>query len=146
MLEILRNAWKIQDLRKRITYTLLMLFIFRVGSFVPVPGIAHAALSSAIAGNGLLAMLDLFNGGSLSNYTLFAAGITPYITASIVFQLLTMAIPNWKPYRRKARRAVRRSRSTPVTPASSWPSSSRWESCFPCGTTTWSPRRRGTTT
>ncbi|NLG37180.1 MAG: preprotein translocase subunit SecY [Clostridiales bacterium] len=93
MLEILRNAWKIQELRKKILYTLLMLFIYRIGSFVPVPGISHAHLSSAIAGNSLLYMLDMFNGGALSNYTLFAAGITPYITASIVFQLLTMAIP-----------------------------------------------------
>jgi len=93
MLNVLRNAWKIEDLRKKLLYTLFMLLIYRIGSYMPTPGVNVAALGNAVAGNGVLDMLDLFNGGALSSYTVFASGITPYITASIVLQLLTVAIP-----------------------------------------------------
>lgn len=94
MLEILRNAWKIQDLRKKILYTLMMLLIFRLGSFIPIPGVNVAALGEIIKTNGLLQMFDLFSGGAMANFTIFAAGISPYITASIVIQLLAVAIPS----------------------------------------------------
>ncbi len=94
MLEILRNAWKIQDLRRKILYTLLMLLVFRLGSFIPIPGVNIAALGEVMKTNGLLQMLDLFSGGAMANFTVFAAGITPYITASIVMQLLAVAIPS----------------------------------------------------
>ncbi len=93
MLETLRNAWKIADLRKKILFTLLVLFIYRVGAHVPVPGVNTADLSSAMVNNGLLELMNLFNGGALESFTVFATGITPYITASIVIQLLTVAIP-----------------------------------------------------
>ena len=93
MLETLRNAWKITELRKKMLFTLLMLLIYRVGAYVPVPGVNTAGLSQAIAGNGLLELMNLFNGGALESFTVFATGITPYITASIVIQLLTVAIP-----------------------------------------------------
>ena len=93
MFEIFRNAWKITELRKKILYTLMLLFIYRLGSYVPVPGVNVDVISELISGNGLLGMVDLFNGGALSGFTVFAAGITPYITASIVLQLLTVAIP-----------------------------------------------------
>ena len=93
MLQTLRNAWKIPDLRKKILFTLLMLLIYRVGAHVPVPGVNTADLSTALAGNGLMELMNLFNGGALESFTVFATGITPYITASIVIQLLTVAIP-----------------------------------------------------
>ena len=94
MLEILRNAWKIQDLRKKILYTLMMLLIFRLGSFIPIPGVNVAALGQIVETNGLLQMFNLFSGGAMANFTIFAAGISPYITASIVIQLLAVAIPS----------------------------------------------------
>lgn len=93
MFETLRNAWKITELRKKMLFTLFMLFIYRVGAYVPVPGVNTTGLGAAIAGNGLLELMNLFNGGALESFTVFATGITPYITASIVIQLLAVAIP-----------------------------------------------------
>ncbi len=97
MLETLRNAWKVPDLRKKILYTLLMLVIFRLGSVIPVPWLDSTVVSNWIAGNGtgstLFNLLDTFSGGSLSNATIFAMSITPYINSSIIMQLLCVAIP-----------------------------------------------------
>ena len=96
MLETLRNAWKVPDLRKKILYTLLMLVIFRLGSVIPVPWLDSTVVSNWIAGNGtgstLFNLLDTFSGGSLSNATIFAMSITPYINSSIIMQLLCVAI------------------------------------------------------
>ncbi|MBT3319187.1 MAG: preprotein translocase subunit SecY [Clostridia bacterium] len=95
MFSTLRNAWKVPDIRKKILYTLMMLFVYRIGAHVPVPGMDVAQLSEAVSGgNNLLAgFMDLFAGGALSRFSLFALGITPYITASIIMNLLTMALP-----------------------------------------------------
>ncbi len=94
MFKTLRNAWSIPDLRKKMLYTLLMIFVFRLGSFIPVPGLNPDALKALVAeGNSLFGMLNAFSGNSFSNATLFAMGITPYINASIILQLLTVAIP-----------------------------------------------------
>lgn len=93
MLQTLRNAWKIQELRTKILYTLFMLLIFRLGCVIPTPFVNVSTIQSLFQTNGLLGMVDMFNGGTLSNFTIFATGITPYITASIVLQLLTVAIP-----------------------------------------------------
>ncbi len=93
MLEMLRSAWKVKELRNKMIYTLLMLLVYRIGALLPVPGVDTEAISQAISGNGLLELFNLFNGGALSNFTVFATGITSYITASIVMQLLTVAIP-----------------------------------------------------
>ena len=88
------KAWKIEDIRKKIIFTLLMLVIFRIGSNIPVPGINRAYLEQAVTNqDGLFALFDLFSGGAFSNFTIFALSITPYITASIILQLLTIAIP-----------------------------------------------------
>jgi preprotein translocase subunit SecY len=94
MFEILRNAWKIKEVRQKILYTVLVLFIFRVGNFITTPFVDLVALQSALQGNTMIGLLDMFNGGAVSNFTIFATGITPYITASIVIQLLTVAIPH----------------------------------------------------
>ena len=95
MISTLRNAWKIPDLRKKMLYTLLMIVIFRLGTFIPVPGLNASVLQSLVEdnGNNLFALLDSFSGGSFSNATIFAMSITPYINSSIILQLLTVAIP-----------------------------------------------------
>lgn len=93
MFETLRNAWKIADLRKKIIYTLLLLLVYRIGTFVPVPGVDRAFIAEMVNRFGILGLLDIINGNSLSNFTIFAMGITPYINASIIMQLLTVAIP-----------------------------------------------------
>jgi len=90
----LRNAWKIPDLRNKMLYTLLMIFIFRLGTFIPVPGLKSGALQSLLGdGNNLFSLLDAFSGGAFANATIFAMSITPYINSSIIMQLLTVAIP-----------------------------------------------------
>ena len=95
MLRTIARAWKIPDIRKKIIFTLLMLLIFRLGSNIPVPGIDRSILDDVFSGDmGLLSLFDLFSGGAFSNFTIFALSITPYITASIIFQLLTIAIPS----------------------------------------------------
>ena len=94
MLRTIAQAWKIADIRKKIIFTLLMLLIFRIGSCIPVPGINREVLKDLFGdGYGLFSLMDMFSGGSFSNFTIFALSITPYITASIILQLLTIAIP-----------------------------------------------------
>lgn len=94
MFNTIRNAWKIPDLRKRMIFTLLMLVIFRLGSFIPVPGMNTEALASLIESGGLLGFFDVISGGAFKNFAIFAMNITPYINASIIMQLLTIAIPS----------------------------------------------------
>ncbi len=91
----LANAWKVPDIRKKIIFTLLMMVVFRLGCAIPIPGIDRTILTQLFEGNesGLFGLFDLFSGGSFSNFTIFALSITPYITASIILQLLTIAIP-----------------------------------------------------
>jgi len=95
LIETLKNIWKIEDLRQRILITLLFVAIYRFGSFVVLPGINPAMLTqlqSQTAG-GLMSLLDMFSGGAFSNASIFALGIMPYISASIVMQLLAVAVP-----------------------------------------------------
>ncbi len=91
----IKNIWKIEDLRNRLLTTLLFVLIYRFGSFVVLPGIDPTALSAlhAQTAGGLMALLDMFSGGAFSNASIFALGIMPYISASIVIQLLTIAVP-----------------------------------------------------
>ncbi|HHY41625.1 MAG TPA: preprotein translocase subunit SecY [Thermoanaerobacterales bacterium] len=96
MLEALRNVWKIPDLRKRIKYTALMLLLFRIGTFIPVPRMDPSAVRSIIERGALLGFFDIIAGGALSQFSVFAMSITPYINASIIVQLLTVVIPKWE--------------------------------------------------
>jgi preprotein translocase subunit SecY len=89
----LSNIWKIEDLRVRITNTLLFLLIYRVGCYVILPGVNHASLDSHKAKEGLVGLLNMFAGGAFSNASIFALGVMPYISASIVMQLLGIAVP-----------------------------------------------------
>lgn len=94
LLKTLSKAWKIEETRSKIIFTLLMLLIYRIGSNIPVPGIDRAYLAQMFSGEtGLFDLFDLFSGGAFSNFTIFALSITPYITASIIVQLLTVAFP-----------------------------------------------------
>lgn len=93
----LNRAMKIPDLRKRIFFTFWMFAIFRVGAFVPVPGIDPGKIKELFETQGsLVGFLDLFAGGALSNFSIFAMGIMPYINASIIMQLLTMVVPKFE--------------------------------------------------
>lgn len=94
MLSTLRNAWKIQEIRSKLIFTLLMLLIYRLGTFIPVPFIDTSVLSQYIKDGGMLGLFDIMSGGNFSNFTIFAMSITPYINASIILNLLTFAIPS----------------------------------------------------
>ena len=95
MIQTLRNAWKIPDLRRRILFTLMMLIVFRFGAHIPVPYLTPDAMRDFL-GNGtdLFSLFDVFTGGAFSNATVMAMGVSPYINASIIVQLLTVAIPS----------------------------------------------------
>ena len=102
-IEIIRNCWKIEDLRQRLLITILFTAIYRFGSFVVLPGIDPnklAQLQSQTSG-GLMSLLDMFSGGAFSNASIFALGIMPYISASIVMQLLAVAVPYFQKMQRE---------------------------------------------
>ena len=92
MLQTLKNAWKESDIRKKILFTLVILLLYRIGTVIPVPFVDASGFSAAFSGT-ILDYLNTLSGGSLQMATLFALGISPYITASIVVQLLTVALP-----------------------------------------------------
>ncbi|MDR2163821.1 MAG: preprotein translocase subunit SecY [Clostridiales Family XIII bacterium] len=92
-LDTIIKAVKVPDIRRKIIFTLLMIVVFRLGANIPVPGIDRKLLEEAFTGQGLFQIFDLFSGGAFSNFTIFALSITPYITASIILNLLTIAVP-----------------------------------------------------
>lgn len=94
MFNTLRNAWKIPDLRNKMMFTLLMLIVFRAGTFVSVPGMNIEAIKQLVSSGGFLGFLDTISGGAFNNFSIFTMSITPYINASIIMQLLTIAIPS----------------------------------------------------
>ena len=102
-IEALKNIWKIEDLRSRILITLLFAAIYRFGSFVVLPGINPAMLDKlqSQTQGGLMSLLDMFSGGAFSNASIFALGIMPYISASIVMQLLAVAVPYFQKMQRE---------------------------------------------
>lgn len=94
MLETLRNAWKIPDLRKKLFFTVALLIVYRIGSHIPVPGLDAEKFSELLSKTGSLGgFMDIVSGGALKLATIFAMSITPYINSSIIMQLLTVAIP-----------------------------------------------------
>ena len=93
MFETFRNAWKVEELRKRFLYTLLILDIFRLGCAVPVPYVDASVLDAWFGTGNMLDYLNMMSGSALSQCTLFALGVSPYINSSIIIQLLTVAIP-----------------------------------------------------
>ncbi len=93
MLQTLINAFKVKDIRSKVFKMLLLLLIFRIGCFIPVPGLPRDTFSGAVSGNDFLTLMSSITGGALSQGTLFALGIGPYINASIIMQLLSVGIP-----------------------------------------------------
>lgn len=94
MLKTIKNAISTPDVRKRLLYTLVLIVIFRLGCYITVPGVNNIALNEAMGGtNGLAGLIDMISGGAFSRFSVFAMSISPYITASIVIQLLAMIIP-----------------------------------------------------
>ena len=93
MFQTFRNAWKIPELKNRLLFTLAILVVYRLGCAIPVPFVSGSALTQMFSNGNMLAYLDMMSGGALSRCTLFALGVTPYINASIIVQLLTVAIP-----------------------------------------------------
>ena len=106
VLETLYNIYKIEELRERVILTLGMLLVYRLGAQVVLPGIDSvqlAALSNRADGGGLLGILNAFTGGAFANASVFALGIMPYISASIVVQLMGIAVPYLQKLQRKAK-------------------------------------------
>ena len=93
--QTLKNIWSIEELRNKILFTLLLIFIYRLGSFIVLPGIDPNKLAnlSNSTKNGMLGLLDAFVGGAFSKASIFALGIMPYISASIFMQLITILVP-----------------------------------------------------
>ena len=102
-IETLKNCWRIEDLRQRLLITLLFTAIYRFGSFVVLPGINPSMLEKlqSQTSGGLMSLLDMFSGGAFSNASIFALGIMPYISASIVMQLLAVAVPYFQKMQRE---------------------------------------------
>src|SRR5689334_9711497 len=97
MLQTVLNAFSVQDIRKKLFFTAGILALYRLGAYIPSPGVNGNAVKdglNGIGGSNILGFLNLFSGGSLSRLSLFALGIMPYITASIILQLLTVVVPS----------------------------------------------------
>ena len=94
MIDSFRDAFRLPDLKRRILFTLAALFVYRLGAHIPTPGVDAAALAKLFEQGGVLGFLDLFAGGALSRFGIFAMGVTPYINASIVMQLLAVVMPS----------------------------------------------------
>lgn len=110
MFATVTNIWKVVDLRKKILFTLFILLIYRIGAFIPVPNIDKDALTQAgESGSDLFGLLNTFSGGALFNFSIFALGITPYITASIIVQLLSMdVIPKFSEWQKEGENGKRK--------------------------------------
>lgn len=96
MLEKLKRIWGIKTLRNSLLYVIFLLVLFRVAAHIPVPGINNEALRTFLSGNQVLGLLNLFSGGTLTSFSLVALGVAPYITSSIIFQLLSMVVPKFE--------------------------------------------------
>ncbi len=103
LIQTLKNIWKIEDLRKRLTITFLFILVYRLGCFVVLPGISPQDLEAmrSFTDSGLMQLLDMFSGGAFSQASIFALGIMPYITASIVIQLMGMVVPQFQKMQRE---------------------------------------------
>jgi len=96
MLNKISKIWKAKDLRKNILFVLVMLAIFRLAAHIPIPGVDAGALKELFAGNQILGLMNLFSGGGMENFSIVMMGVAPYITASIIIQLLAMIVPSFE--------------------------------------------------
>ena len=95
MMGSLANAWKVPELRQRLMFTAIIIALYRLGAFVPLPGISREALATGLqtGQNAITGLFGVFTGGAFNNLSVFSLGIMPYITAAIVMQLMTVAVP-----------------------------------------------------
>ena len=110
-IQTIRNIWTIEELRKRLVITFLLVLVYRLGCQVVLPGISPEdlkALSQFTNNSGIMQLLDMFSGGAFSQASIFALGIMPYITASIVIQLLGMVLPSFQKMWQESHHAERR--------------------------------------
>lgn len=112
LITTIQNIWKIKELRDRILFTLALLFVFRLGSHILLPGVIPGVLKAAVGGGGnpndLIGLINIFTGGAFQNAAVFALGVMPYITASIIIQLLGFAVPYFQRLQQKEGEAGRR--------------------------------------
>lgn len=108
ILNTLRRAFRVPDLRRRIMFTFYMILVFRLGTHVPVPGIDPSALEELFGRGSLFGLLDMFAGGAFSSFSIFAMSITPYINASIIMQLLTVVVPKLEEWQREGEEGRRK--------------------------------------
>src|ERR687896_1263237 len=104
MLSVLTGAFRIPEIRKKLAFTAAMLLLYRVGAYIPAPGVNIDAVKSIqenFGNQGLFTFLNIFSGGSLSRFAIFALGIMPYITASIILQLMTVVVPSLEKLRKE---------------------------------------------
>src|SRR5438045_6760686 len=97
MMQTITTSLRVPEIRKKLAFTAAMLLLYRLGAYIPAPGVdidAVKSIASNFSGNSILGFLNLFSGGSLSRLSLFALGIMPYITASIILQLMTVVVPS----------------------------------------------------
>ena len=128
MLSAFTQAFRTPDLRAKLLFTLGIMALFRLGSILPAPGVnlanAKYCIGEAGKDQNLLSLVNVFSGGALLQLSVFALGIMPYITASIIIQLLRVVIPRFEELHKEGRRAPPSSPSTPATSPSAWGSSS----------------------
>src|ERR671914_1267605 len=110
MLRAFVNAFKIPDLRKKILFTLFIIAIYRVGSYLPVPNVDIDLLAAQTQSpqQGFLSFINLFSGGALTRFAVFALGIMPYITSSIIMQLLTVVIPKLEQWQKQGEQGIKK--------------------------------------
>ena len=116
-IEAVKNMFRIEDLRNRVLFTLALLAVYRIGAYIPIPGINSAVLDQLFnqAAGSVLGIFNLFSGGNFRRMTIFALGIMPYITSSIILQLMTVVFPYLERLRRKANSGGARLPSTRAT-------------------------------
>src|SRR5699024_5840179 len=106
---VLGSIGKMTELRNRIVFVVLALVVYRLGSFIPVPGVNPAAMTNLVAGGGsLLGMFNMFSGGALERFSVFALGVIPYISASIVVQMMGSVIPSWQALKKEGESGQRK--------------------------------------
>ena len=96
MFKTLADAFKMKDVRNKLILTLVLLFVYRLGCWLPIPGVDTEALGASVGANTFLSLLSSVSGGALSQGAFLALGVSPYITSSIVIQLLSAVIPSWQ--------------------------------------------------
>ena len=103
MWEKIQRIWKIKDLRNSVLFVLGMLVLFRFAAHIPVPGVDVVNLRKFLEGNQILGMLNVFSGGTMENFSVVMLGVAPYITSSIIFQLLAMVVPRLEEMQKRRR-------------------------------------------